>query len=223
VPVLIDDVRPPLGFRSAQTVFLHGWPHDRDGLDALLEGSRCLSTSVAVSMDGPLVGNKRSIAVLPFANLSRIRPGYSAPDWWQTSPATWRISSALCRFEERCLRSKAVGRPSHRRSTGRELRAARQRAQAAIIRLSRRSKKPGRPGPCGPTDTTLLPTRSASDELTREIVTALIGALSAQGLHRRASSAARKPELLYRGLYDTTARPRTLTARSTSRSSSTSS
>ena len=71
VPVLIDDVRPPLGFRSAQTVFLHGWPHDRDGLDALLEGiSRFLSASVAVSRLRPR-SNEPVQAVSPASRAAR--------------------------------------------------------------------------------------------------------------------------------------------------------
>lgn len=73
VPMVIDDVRPPLGFRSAQTVFLTGWPHDSTGVNALLDGIRqCLSATetggaTAVRREN---SGERSIAVLPFTNMS---------------------------------------------------------------------------------------------------------------------------------------------------------
>jgi tetratricopeptide (TPR) repeat protein len=45
VPVIIDDVQPPLGFRSAQTADLTGWPDRTGELDRLLSGIRRLVES----------------------------------------------------------------------------------------------------------------------------------------------------------------------------------
>ena len=73
VPVVIDDVRPPLGFRSAQTVFMPGWPENQHGVDALLEGVRlCLAeTSPAkIGLPRSVAVHERSVAVLPFTNMS---------------------------------------------------------------------------------------------------------------------------------------------------------
>ena len=71
VPVLIDDVRQPLGFRSAHTASLIGWPKRRDGLDELLRAvQECLETATpSVANRGADTG-RRVIAVLPFANMS---------------------------------------------------------------------------------------------------------------------------------------------------------
>ena len=70
IPVRIDDVRPPLGFRSSQTASLMGWPQQHGELDRLLAGIReCLGSSPE-SVAAPSIGVKRSIAVLPFANMS---------------------------------------------------------------------------------------------------------------------------------------------------------
>lgn len=38
MPLVIDDVRPPLAFRAAQTVSLQGWPRSKDNTDGLLGG-----------------------------------------------------------------------------------------------------------------------------------------------------------------------------------------
>ncbi len=69
VPLRIDEVRPPLAFRSSQTASLNGWPREPCELDALLSGIRqCLSLSATASV-GPDSG-MASIAVLPFVNMS---------------------------------------------------------------------------------------------------------------------------------------------------------
>lgn len=83
VPCCIDDVRPPLGFRSLQTVALSGWPEKDDGLPKLLEGvSASLAASTSAFLQHSTAPAKpsatsesvsrgdRSIAVLPFVNLS---------------------------------------------------------------------------------------------------------------------------------------------------------
>jgi len=72
VPLIIDDIRPPIGFRSAQTVFMSGWPQDRTGLDALIEGVRraLASMTSSAASSGPKASQELSIAVLPFTNMS---------------------------------------------------------------------------------------------------------------------------------------------------------
>lgn len=68
VPVCLDDVRPPLVFRSSQTASLVGWPERRSGLDDLLKGVQaCLGVAAPGGRDlpGPL---DRSIAVAPFTS-----------------------------------------------------------------------------------------------------------------------------------------------------------
>lgn len=69
VPLLIDDVRPPLAFRSSQSASLHGWPQDHGEMDALLSGIRqCLGVSASALAEAD--SETKSIAVLPFVNMS---------------------------------------------------------------------------------------------------------------------------------------------------------
>ena len=78
VPCCIDDVRPPLGFRSLQTSQLIDWPERLDQLPRLLEGvSTCLSATDSASPTMQLAPSRapenpreHSIVVLPFKNLS---------------------------------------------------------------------------------------------------------------------------------------------------------
>ena len=78
VPCCIDDVRPPLGFRSLQTSQLIDWPERLDQLPRLLEGvSTCLSATDSASPTmqlalsrAPENSREHSIVVLPFKNLS---------------------------------------------------------------------------------------------------------------------------------------------------------
>jgi adenylate cyclase len=68
VPVLLDEVRPPLAFRSAQTASLVGWP-DKDGqLDALFAGIEHCLKAAPPQLESS--GEVTSIAVLPFLNSS---------------------------------------------------------------------------------------------------------------------------------------------------------
>lgn len=63
VPVRLDDVRPPLPFRIAQTADLSNWPHDRSGFDSLTRGlTRILGVPSTTDDEKPFV------AVLPFVN-----------------------------------------------------------------------------------------------------------------------------------------------------------
>src|SRR5262245_17220763 len=67
VPLCIDDVRPPLAFRSSHTPSLTGWPEQDGELDVVLSGVRdCLGMAVPSRVEG----DTKSIAVLPFTNLS---------------------------------------------------------------------------------------------------------------------------------------------------------
>jgi len=69
VPLLIDDVRPPLAFRSSQSASLLGWPQDHGEMDALLSGIRqCLGVSTSAIAEA--ASEMKSIAVLPFVNMS---------------------------------------------------------------------------------------------------------------------------------------------------------
>ena len=51
VPILIDDVQPPLGFRGAQTAKLIGWPGSTGELDRLIAGIRHRLESVRPTAD----------------------------------------------------------------------------------------------------------------------------------------------------------------------------
>jgi adenylate cyclase len=91
VPAMIDDVRPPLVFRRAQTARLVDWPESREGLEALISGVRDVcdrkdtsepdSVDTAGSRSAAHTGHSRigaardlldrpAVAVLPFADLS---------------------------------------------------------------------------------------------------------------------------------------------------------
>ena len=75
VPLLIDDLRPPLGFRSSQTALLIGWPQQHGEIDQLIAGVReCLVAPVSTVNESATgtetVSSQRSIVVLPFANRS---------------------------------------------------------------------------------------------------------------------------------------------------------
>ncbi len=66
VPALIDDVRPPLAFRIAQTANLIGWPSVRGEIDSLIGGIRELLGSATSDTKA----RPTSVAVLPFVNMS---------------------------------------------------------------------------------------------------------------------------------------------------------
>jgi adenylate cyclase len=65
VPALFHQVRPPMGFRAAQTADMINWPDERGDIDALLSGVRAI-------LGRPVTGVKAqtSVAVLPFTNMS---------------------------------------------------------------------------------------------------------------------------------------------------------
>lgn len=78
VPCCIDDVRPPLGFRSLQTTQLIDWPERHDQLPRLVQGiNACLTTADTGSPSAEQASpparrtpGEKSIVVLPFKNLS---------------------------------------------------------------------------------------------------------------------------------------------------------
>ena len=71
VPVLVDEVRPPLGFRSIHTASLVGWPGADTELDVLLEGVRsCVGEDRATETTDAQGASDPGIAILPFTNLS---------------------------------------------------------------------------------------------------------------------------------------------------------
>lgn len=60
VPVVIDDVRPPLAFRAAQTASMIGWPRSQDNLERVFDGiSACLGTARQASSEASQ-GQKKS-------------------------------------------------------------------------------------------------------------------------------------------------------------------
>ena len=69
MPVLIDDVKPPLAFRIAQSARLVGWPDQLGEIETLTAGITAL---LGAAPDGSAItpATKNSIAVLPFVNMS---------------------------------------------------------------------------------------------------------------------------------------------------------
>jgi TolB-like protein len=68
VPVVIDDVRPPLAFRMSHTADLKGWPALDGEVSALIEG---VANLLGVDPTRNSKEERReAIAVLPFANMS---------------------------------------------------------------------------------------------------------------------------------------------------------
>jgi adenylate cyclase len=71
VPVRVDDVRPPLAFRSSHTASLIGWPARTGEVGVLLAGVReCLGTPSVFASASTDREIREAIAVLPFANMS---------------------------------------------------------------------------------------------------------------------------------------------------------
>jgi adenylate cyclase len=70
VPLRIDDVRPPLGFRSSQTASLIGWPQQRSELDSVFAGIREVVGHGSPTKATLTRSAERAIAVLPFRNLT---------------------------------------------------------------------------------------------------------------------------------------------------------
>ena len=69
VPLLIDDVTPPLAFRIAQTAKMTDWPDQGGQLDAVMDGITDLLGETA-NVKQLVVEEEKSIAVLPFVNMS---------------------------------------------------------------------------------------------------------------------------------------------------------
>jgi len=72
VPLLIDNVKPPLAFRIAQTVRMVDWPEQTGQLEKVLEGITQLvgKSEAVISKQRAETPTQRSIAVLPFTNIS---------------------------------------------------------------------------------------------------------------------------------------------------------
>jgi TolB-like protein len=67
LPVCLDDVHPPMGFRSIQRANLFNWPNEYGECDMMYSGIEKLIQPSRNTDDSTL---KNSIAVLPFANMS---------------------------------------------------------------------------------------------------------------------------------------------------------
>jgi adenylate cyclase len=71
IPVRLDNVQAPLGFRQTQSLDFEGWNGDLTASDflRLLHSIRLILGSTAVA-SAPLLVRKNSICVLPFVNMS---------------------------------------------------------------------------------------------------------------------------------------------------------
>lgn len=70
VPLRVDDVRLPMGFRAAQTANLIGWPAQRGEIDTLLFRVRALLGNSSATPSVRAAPRENTIAVLPFTNMS---------------------------------------------------------------------------------------------------------------------------------------------------------
>jgi TolB-like protein len=70
VPLVLDDVRPPMGFRSVQTANLIDWPEQGGEIDTLLSGVRALLGGSSETTQVKPAASQNSIVVLPFDNIS---------------------------------------------------------------------------------------------------------------------------------------------------------
>ena len=73
VPLLIDDVKPPLAYRIAQTAKMIDWPDQAGQLETVIDGIAELlgkPTTSGSTEEVPRQRSMYSIAVLPFANMS---------------------------------------------------------------------------------------------------------------------------------------------------------
>ena len=71
VPLAIDEVRPPLGFRSTHTAALAGWPQEIGDLQNVLDSIEAHVGSSPSRSDVRSSASSASIAVMPFRNRSR--------------------------------------------------------------------------------------------------------------------------------------------------------
>lgn len=215
VPLVLDHIRPPLGFRSSQTVFMTGWPEEHAGVDALLDGvRRCLAptTRVEEKVAQPGASNERSIAVLPFTNMSTdldqeyfcdglvediIADLAHIPQLLVVSrnaTFTYKGSAESVRYIAGQLGVNFVVQGSVRR-------VREQVRITATLEEARTSKMLW----SGRYDRKLEDAFSVQDELTQEIVTALDVELlgGEQARHRRSRvHSAEAGQILYKGLYE---------------------
>ena len=213
VPVVIDGTRPPLGFRSAQTVYLSGWPDDRAGLDALFDGiRRCLAPSPAESADAIRPRHERSIAVLPFVNMSSDPEQEYFCDGLvedltaelahipQLFVVSWNASFSFKGSAE--SRRHIAGQLGVNYVLHGSVRKAGDRMRVTAMLEEARTSRTIWSNKYDRTDEDLF---GVQDELTAEIITALdVELLSgAQALHRRSRfRSAKAGALLYRGMYE---------------------
>ena len=213
VPVVIDDARPPLGFRSAQTVYLSGWPADRTGLDALFEGIRqCLAPSAAVSAEVVRPRHERSIAVLPFVNMSADpEQEYFCDGLVEDLTAELAHIPQLFVVSRNASFSFKGSAESRRHIAGQlgvnyvlhgSVRKAGDRIRVTAMLEEARTSRTVWSNKYDRSDEDVF---GVQDELTAEIITALdVELLSgAQGRHRRSRfRSAQAGRLLYRGMYE---------------------
>lgn len=207
VPFCLDNVRPPLWFRSLQTASLHSWPAVESELDTLMAG---ITECIAAQAEG--TANARSIAVLPFVNQS------SNPDQeYFCDGLAEDIITELSHIPQLFLISRTasfsfkgqktdVGQISRRlgvnyilegtvRRGGDRLRVSAQLIEAATQKTIWSNRY----------DRDNNDVFALQDDLTAEIVTALdVELVSGEEGRRRRSgfSSPQAGELLYRGMYE---------------------
>lgn len=214
VPILIDDVRPPLGFRSSHTADLIGWPHREGDLEDFIVGvSDCLKiVSPASSIRRVPEPDEVSLLVLPFKNLSA-----EADQDHLCDGLVEDITSSLSHIPELVVLSRATAFEFRDSLNSAAVIANRLGAQSVLSGSMRRSGDRVRVSAhlerscTGQTiwsqtyDREIEEAFELEDELTREIVTALDVEL-VHGEHSRLAgfqqhSADARREL-YKGMFD---------------------
>jgi adenylate cyclase len=194
-------------------VYLTGWPDDSSGLDRLIDGIRqCLAPSTPVVADVIRPRHERSIAVLPFVNMS------SDPEQeYFCDGLVEDLTAELARIPQLFVVSRNAsfsfkGSAESRRHIAGQLgvnfvlhgsvRKVGGRIRVTAMLEEARTSRTVWSNKYDRNDEDLF---GVQDELTTEIITALdVELLSgAQGLHRRSRyRTAQAGALLYRGMYE---------------------
>jgi adenylate cyclase len=215
VPCLIDDVRPPLGFRSLQTVSMADWPSNRDELPRVVDGIRHVMASPQTSLTlsaGPThvpPASQRSIAVLPFNNLSTDAEQQFFCDGLvediTTELSNIRLLLVISRNSSFSYRDDDIKRVSrdlgvYHVLTGSVRRSGdRMRVSARLV-----EGRTGRTIWSKRYDRDVIDLFDLQDDLTREIVTALDVSLATGDMARRIQKHRNieAREVLYRGMFE---------------------
>src|ERR1051325_2824115 len=98
VPVLLDDVKPPLAFRHIQTAQLQGWDGDREHpqAQALKAALASLVARRAASPPGAPASSPLTVVAPPQTAAAQL-PGEarSRPAAWLQPPNVWKVTAAI--------------------------------------------------------------------------------------------------------------------------------